>query len=118
MQELETVSLASLAAGAAGELFDAELAKVLENIADYSTPAGTKRRIVLTLDLKPNDERGLADVAITCTSKLAPLAHASARYYFGMRDGRRAAVVEDPKQPGLFDKPGGKVVPMGDKRED
>lgn len=51
---------------------DQEIAKVVDNILDVSTEAKTKRKITLTIEMKPEDERRGVSMAITAQTILAP----------------------------------------------
>ena len=65
----EKLSLTNLEGGAAVEMFDIALQKVLENIHDINTSAGA-REITLKVKVKPMDEnRSIIVYAITCPAK-------------------------------------------------
>lgn len=98
MDELDQVRLGLLAEGAAGELFDDELAKVLRNIADVNTEAEQAREIALKVKMVPNEDRHSAIVTITVTSKLAGQRPAKSTFYMGRRGTELVAVEYDPKQ--------------------
>ena len=59
--------------GLVEELFEHELAKVLQNVADVNTETKTKRTITLTFEVLPDLERQNLKVNISATSKLAPI---------------------------------------------
>lgn len=105
MSQAEKVSLASLAEGAAGELFDAELERVLENIADPNTRASAKRAIVLTVTIAPDETRQAAPFSIGVMVKLAPTRPHASTMYFGSEYGRPVAKMVDPGQRNLFETP-------------
>ena len=68
MQE-EKLSLVNLEGGAAVEMFDIALQKVIENIHDINTTADA-REITLKVKVKPMDEhRAIIVFAITCPTK-------------------------------------------------
>ncbi len=69
--EMERVSLANIAHGAAVEVFDRELGMVLENIADRNTKTKTARKIVLEVTIVPTEDRSVGSVGLKCSSKLA-----------------------------------------------
>jgi len=65
----EKLSLVNLEGGAAVEMFDTALQKVLENIHDINTTADA-REITLKVKVKPMDEnRSIVVYAITCPTK-------------------------------------------------
>jgi hypothetical protein len=106
------VTLESLDGGAAMELFDLELKRVVENVFDLNTIAKTKRKISLEVVFAPTEDRASAQVFIDVKAKLAGQRGSATQVYFGKVDGRRVAV-EPNKDHGLFDKPtDGKILPM------
>lgn len=70
--ELNEVSLDKLGNGAALELFDRELRRVIENIADVNTEAEAKRKITITVEIMPHESRDSAAVKIQAKSNIAP----------------------------------------------
>lgn len=117
MNETPPVSLATIAAGGAGELWQRELADVLKNIADVNTDAKSKRVITLAVTIVPNEERTIGDAVVSITSKVAPVKRLKTILYMGRRDGRLVAVESNPKQQSMFDErpPGPVAMPAGGK---
>ncbi|MNC08508.1 hypothetical protein D3C75_560960 [compost metagenome] len=72
MSQSVEIKLESLADGSISERFKQELSKVLTNIADPNTAAKAVRKVAITLTIKPNDNREMAEVSISATSTLAP----------------------------------------------
>lgn len=66
------IDLNNFASGAVSEKFNAELQRVLDNIADPNTDAKKSRKVTLTVTLKPNDNRDLANVSVETKSTIAP----------------------------------------------
>ena len=99
------VTLDTIGSGALVELFDAELARVLENIQDPNTDAKRKRIITVKVTFAPSENRDLADVNLTCGSKLAGIKTVGTRLYVGKSRGKLIAVENDPRQTTLFDQP-------------
>lgn len=95
----EEITMEGLNNGQLGALFDRELAKVLENVADKNTAAVATRSIVLTIKIKPEDEsRGSVKIEVTGSSKLAPVSPSKA-YALLSFDGEKVhAYQSDPKQ--------------------
>jgi len=88
------VSLATLKGGAAVALFNKELKKVLNNIADPNTEPKKARKIVLTVTIIPNEERAMGGIAIEIDSKLVkPKPETS--YIFMGSDGETVRATED-----------------------
>lgn len=100
---MQEVTLDTIGGGALSELFAAELARVLANIADPNTDPTTKRQIAITVSLKPKADRDIADVELKCGSKLAGIMTVQTRLFVGKHHGKLIAVESDPRQNGLFD---------------
>ena len=101
--QVQSVTLESIGGGALTEIFAHELARVLANINDPNTSEKAKRAISISVVFKPGADRDLADVELTCVSKLAPVSKVSTRLYVGKSGGKLVAVENDPRQTGLFD---------------
>ncbi len=97
------VTLDTIGGGALSELFAAELSRILSNITDPNTDSKTKRVMTLTVKFKPNRDRDVADVELTCSSKLAGIMTVSTQLFVGKHKGQLVAVESDPRQSGLFD---------------
>lgn len=112
MADEKIVTLENLGGGAASELFQHELGRVIQNILDPNSPAKAKRTITLKVSITPDDKRELGDVRITCEAKIPSGSGASTHVYFGRSLGRGVAVENDPKQSSLFDQgpPGPRAV--------
>lgn len=110
----DVVSLATLGGGVAVELFDFELDRVLENIADESTDPEAPREITLKVTFKPSaDRRSVARKIKVVANKLAGPEVQPGTIYVGRRHGVLVAVEYDPAQADLFDPDrGADVVPI------
>ena len=97
------VTLSTLAKGAVPELFQEELRKVLENIADVNTDAERKREIVIRVSIVPGPERETGQVDVAISSKLAGVKKASSVIFMGRHHNEPVALESDPKQRGLFE---------------
>lgn len=97
MKEDLRVSLKDLANGGTQEVFDYELARVLENIMDPNTTEKA-REINIKVKIKPNKERDYCDVSIDCTSKLAQVDSISTHFYVGKTPNGIRAVEHNPQQ--------------------
>lgn len=60
-------SILQMARGAIQERADYEMTRILENILDYNTSPTAKRKLVITLELKPDDSR--QNISVICTAK-------------------------------------------------
>lgn len=112
----EIVTLASIANGAALELFDHELTRVIANIADVNTSAKTKRGINIKVVIQPDEDRGIGFATVEVTSKLAGVKPVSSTMYFGKKDGALVAVQNNFNQPGIFDEEKSNVAPLTPRR--
>lgn len=117
MEQQETehlVELSSLADGAAIVLFNRELQKCIDNIADPNTVAKAKRSVTLTVTILPDVDRKKADVVLDVKSSLAQDRGADTTIWFGKKDGRNVAAEQNMNQGMLFDKDKkeGRVFPM------
>lgn len=66
-------SILEMARGAFMERVDTEMAKVIDNILDANTNPTQKRKVTLTLELTPDDDRQNILVNFAVQSKLAPM---------------------------------------------
>ena len=67
-----SVQLHTLARGTAAAAFEREFSRVMDNIGDEATDAKKERKITLTIAIKPNGDRNVADVKVAAKSSLAP----------------------------------------------
>ena len=98
MAEESPVTLFNLADGAAAELFDEELSRVVANILDPNTDAECVREIALKIKIKPDSDRGMGSVAVQVTSKMGPVRGVGTRFFFGRKAGKFIALENNPKQ--------------------
>jgi hypothetical protein len=97
------ISLMGLADGAAEEMFQVELGRVLANIEDANTSAEGERSITLKVSFFPNAERNRLDVDVAFKTKLEPNRSCGTVAYVGKNAlGKTVAVENNPKQD-MFD---------------
>ena len=113
----EIVTLASIANGAAMELFQLELKRVIENINDHNTSFKVKRNINIKVVIQPDEGRGLGFATVEVTSKLAGVKPVDATLYFGKKDGELVAVQNNFAQPDMFDENKLNIVPIRQKEK-
>lgn len=65
-------SIMRMARGAFEERVDYEMDKVIQNILDPNTKATAKRKITLTIELTPDDERRQIQVSVTAKRVPSP----------------------------------------------
>lgn len=114
--QLVDLTLETVAGGAAVELFNAELEKVLQNIHDPNTDEKMVRVVRLEVRIKPTPDRESAQVLVSASSKVSASKPASDNVYLGMRNGRLVAVTRDPRQRDMFT-PADDVLPLNRKKE-
>ena len=92
-------SILQMARGAIMERADYEMTHLMENIMDPNTSATAKRKLTLTLELKPDDTRHNIAVSVTAKSTLAATNPVTTALYVADED----TVVEMvPQIPGQF----------------
>jgi hypothetical protein len=97
--EKTKIELSTLNGGMALDMFNEELKKVLANIEDENTNATQHRKVVLTVDFKPDSERKLGVATISVRSSLAPIIPQGKSVYFGYDEsGEFSAFEDNPKQ--------------------
>ena len=100
-------SIMSMARGALEERVDYEMDKVIQNILDPNTKATAKRKITLTIELTPDDERRTIGVSVTAKSTLAATNPVATALYV-TSDGNGELVVAEmvPQVPGQMNMDG------------
>jgi len=88
------LSFENLGCGAAEEMFEDTLHKVLENILDPNTSWKTTREITLKVKIKPSEQRDAASVLIDCVPKLAPQKSFATAIFIGQAVGGAAEAHE------------------------
>jgi len=114
-EQLVDLTLETVAGGAATELFNAELDKVLANIQDPNTDPKMVRVVKLEVRIKPAPDRESAQLLVSASSKISASMPATDNVYLGMRDGRLVAVTRDPRQGDMFT-PTDDVLPLNAKK--
>lgn len=106
----EKKSVLEMARGAIMEKVDVEIDRVMGNIMDPNTPPKAKRRITLTLDFMPSDNRQRIDMRASCKSTLAPYIETSTALC--ITKGRKGELLLTellPQIPGQLDVDGGEA---------
>lgn len=75
-------SLDKLLGGAVAEMFSKEMVKVAENVLDPNTKPDAEREILISVKVKPDEERDIANMSAQVKSKLAPHIAATGRMMF------------------------------------
>lgn len=95
------VSLDTLSQGAAVELFNHALQRVLENVLDVNTDPEQKREITLVVSIKPDESRMHGKVDIAVKAKLASDKGVTSIMFFGREGGVAVALERNPRQMDL-----------------
>ena len=94
-------SILEMARGAITERVDYEMSRVIENILDFNTKATDKRKITVTLEFSPDDDRTNIGVKVIAKSTLAPTtATRTSLYVCGDESGEFNVVEMVPQIPG------------------
>lgn len=72
MEKVKT-SILQMAKGAIQERVDYEISKIVDNILDFNTEPTAKRKLTLTIELKPDENRQFIKISAAAVSKLAPV---------------------------------------------
>lgn len=109
MKMASNVELGTLGFGAAAELFQAELERVIVNILDPNTRADAQRSITLRVKIKPDKKsRAMCALAIECSSTLADAQPFESHLFVGVENGQAVSSEYNPQQtvlPGLETEP-------------
>lgn len=99
----ERMDLMNLMDGAAAELFEAELERVVKNIMDPNT-GGEKREINLKFIVKPNERKDEVAIDVTCNSKVSAAKGFTTHASIGAIAGRGVAHEYSKQRPLFNDK--------------
>lgn len=100
--ELENLSITNVCGGAVDEVFQRELAHLLENIADPNTNAEAPRSLTLEFKVKPFKDRTAAQIELVVKSKTAGMSSVAGTMYLQRRGAQLVAMNHDPRQARLF----------------
>lgn len=99
---MKKIRLDTLQHGAVVDLFDEELAKVLDNIADENTKPDDVRKITIELSIKPDKTRSTAETSLKVTSKIAGIKPQTSFLFFDHQEiGTGIEAFEDEPGPEL-----------------
>lgn len=82
------LNLSKIAGGGIQENVDLELNKVFENIHDINTKAETKRKMTITLEFAPDENRELVAISSQIKTTLAPLNSVLVNVMTGKENGK------------------------------
>lgn len=102
----DLLSIDNMANGAVYEMTTDALKKLAENIADVNTSPTQKRKIVITIEAAPYNDRSGAELTIKVENKLAGQKPATGTTYFARRNGEVLAFSRNMAQERIaFDMP-------------
>lgn len=104
---METKSIIQMARGSIEERIDLEMTRILDNILDPNTKPTLKRKLTVTVEITPDDERKVLTVSTSAKSTLAPTNPVSTSLYVGKMNGEVQAVEMTPQIQGQTDIFGG-----------
>lgn len=105
METPSELSLANLGGGALAEAMNAELRKLCANVADPNVQADAKRKITITIEVKPDEKRSMAGITFKVDSKLPPFSPGKTAAYIALDpDTRELSLFEVETHPNLFPK--------------
>ena len=110
---MEKLNLSTLAGGGVQEKLQYALDEVATNIADPNTDAKKTRKVTMTLTLKPNEQRSIANLEIDVKTSLVAPVGISTTLMIDRDDKGKTVVSEiygkDPSQ-GVVDFETGEVI--------
>ncbi len=110
---MKEVSLETIQNGAVVDMFNEELQKVMENIADENTKPDAVRSITITVSIKPDKTRRSAATAIECKSRICPVKPSDGFIFLNQtKDGSLEAFEDDYRQKELEDADGVSIYTM------
>ncbi len=99
---MDKKSILQMARGAIEERFDLEMGKAIDNILDVNTKATAKRKIVLTVEIAPDEDRTLLAVTATAKSTLAATKPIATALYLAEDVSGTMRAVESSPQIDMF----------------
>lgn len=94
-------SILDMATGAIKERVDYDVTKVIDNILDLNTKAQAKRKITLTIEFAPDEDRKKIAISVTSKATLCPTNPVSTALAFVPNQKGEAQLVEMvPQVPG------------------
>ncbi|MEA4919348.1 MAG: hypothetical protein VB078_00270 [Clostridiaceae bacterium] len=98
---LDKQSILRMAMGAIEERVDYEVSRVIDNIIDVNTKATAKRKITVTLELTPDDERRTISVRAAAKASLVSTNPVATALYI-TADGNGEMIIAEltPQSPG------------------
>jgi len=103
MVNANVVTLDTICGGAAHQMFQREMEKVIENILDPNADESKARKITLEVVIRPDRKTaGKCNYILQATSKLAPISPQGSELFVGKKEGKFIAMEHDLRQQALF----------------
>ena len=99
--EYKPVTLENLNGGQIVALFERELKRVLENIADENTKSKDSRSITISIKFRPEEDRGNVDIEVSADAKLAKVKPSKSFAVLSNDGSKITAYQTNPKQLNL-----------------
>lgn len=107
MEDMKS-SILQMARGAIQERVDYEVTKVINNIMDANTDPKAKRKITLTIEMKPDENRQFISLSAIAKSTLAPVVPIGTTLGIAADSNGEMVIVETvPQVPGQMNMDGG-----------
>jgi len=105
----EKKSILEMARGAMLERVDYEMSRIVDNILDANTKATAKRKLTITMEFQPDDERTNITTNVTAKSSLVPTNPVRTSLYISgeTATGEMQVVEMVPQVPGQMGMDGG-----------
>ena len=115
---MREITLGTLQNGKVTDLFDEELRKVMDNIADENTVPDATRKIKIVLAIKPDKTRSIATTKVTVTSELPAVRPMDGMCFLAHGEGGRLTACEDDyRQKELEDGEGNTIYQLPRAKE-
>lgn len=99
--EYKEVTLETINKGAAKDLFQEALGKVIANINDLNVSPEADRKIMLSFIFSPNKDRQTITTYVECQTKLPPVREHQDAMFLAFHGNKQKALVHDVNQPDL-----------------
>ena len=94
-------SILEMARGAIIERADYEMGRIMQNILDPNTKPTEKRKLTITIEFSPDDDRAMIGISVTAKSALAATTAIKTAIYASVGSfGEFSAVEMTPQVPG------------------
>lgn len=102
--EISKKSILEMARGGFMERVDYEMSKIVDNILDANTKATAKRKLTITMELQPDDDRENIVTKFTTKSTLTPTNPVQTMLYITGTDSTGEVQIAEmtPQVPGQF----------------